>query len=340
MSQSPTSTPLCGPATPHESPTLRPPTNPLHSHPPPSTGSSVTSLLKAPAPKAPVPSRFTMPWKYDGYQSFTAWMASEDDFFLFRRFDTLNARTILWMQDRIIQIEEFLQQKHKEAEDDIEKKGLRNDSFRFDHHCMKERQEKMKELSVLLRDYNQHIETFSKIRARPLAEPRKISNVINWLKREAIYKDEYTFINHAHELISINHRTLSPFGSWLESFVLVHVSWPFRIRKPSPPSTIPPTDQTGSDPPSDPPTTIYSSNARFDAFTNICILFSGLVMLLVPMWWLENISDSEKRLKVITGFVTVFMGMMSLGVVGRPFEVVAATAVYAAVLMVFMRIGQ
>jgi hypothetical protein len=62
-------------------------------------------------------------------------------------------------------------------------------------------------------------------------------------------------------------------------------------------------------------------------------------MLLAPLWWLEYVKNSENRLKVITAFLIAFIGMMSVAVVNRPFEVVAATAAYAAVLMVFMQIG-
>lgn len=44
------------------------------------------------------------------------------------------------------------------------------------------------------------------------------------------------------------------------------------------------------------------------------------------------------KLKVITGFIVVFMGMMTTAT-HKPFEVVAATAAYSAVLMVFMQIN-
>lgn len=66
----------------------------------------------------------------------------------------------------------------------------------------------------------------------------------------------------------------------------------------------------------------------------------GLVMLLAPMWWLEYASDGDTRLKIITGFLCVFICLMSTATVNRPFEVVAATAAYAAVLMVFMQIDE
>lgn len=64
----------------------------------------------------------------------------------------------------------------------------------------------------------------------------------------------------------------------------------------------------------------------------------GLIMLLAPMWWLDHVSDSEVRLGIITVFLTAFVGVMSTATVHRPFEVVAASAAYAAVLMVFMQI--
>jgi hypothetical protein len=62
-------------------------------------------------------------------------------------------------------------------------------------------------------------------------------------------------------------------------------------------------------------------------------------MLLAPLWWLEDVSDSKDRLKIITGFVILFISLMTVATINRPFEVVASTAAYAAVLMVFMQIG-
>jgi uncharacterized membrane protein len=84
--------------------------------------------------------------------------------------------------------------------------------------------------------------------------------------------------------------------------------------------------------------TAYSSDQAFEQFTTLGIIFLGLIMLLAPMWWLECVSDSKARLRIITGFVVVFILAMTTATINRPFEVVAATAAYAAVLMVFMQI--
>lgn len=85
---------------------------------------------------------------------------------------------------------------------------------------------------------------------------------------------------------------------------------------------------------------MYSSDSKFERFTTVCIIATGLIMLLAPMWWLEFVSDSVTRLKIITGFLCVFISIMTIATINRPFEVVAATAAYAAVLMVFMQISK
>ena len=65
-------------------------------------------------------------------------------------------------------------------------------------------------------------------------------------------------------------------------------------------------------------------------------------MLVGPLWWLQYLSarnNAEYRLAVITGFLVLFTILLSILTVARPFEVLAATAAYAAVLMVFIQIS-
>jgi hypothetical protein len=96
-------------------------------------------------------------WKYEGYKAFGAWMASEDDFFIFRRFESLNAQTLLWLQDRIVQIEEKLETIHKYVEDAPLEHHLMNSKFRWDERHMRERHMLMGELSCLLHHYSKII---------------------------------------------------------------------------------------------------------------------------------------------------------------------------------------
>jgi hypothetical protein len=72
-------------------------------------------------------------------------------------------------------------------------------------------------------------------------------------------------------------------------------------------------------------------------FADSVIIFLGLVMLYGPMWWLQWVDDDVKRLAIITCFVFVFAMGLRLMSTMRPFEALAATAAYAAVLMVYMQ---
>ncbi|KAJ8112218.1 hypothetical protein ONZ43_g5440 [Nemania bipapillata] len=60
------------------------------------------------------------PWKYVGYRGYTKLIASEDDFFILRRFNLLNIRVALLLQDEIAVLENEL--------DEIDEKASRKDS--------------------------------------------------------------------------------------------------------------------------------------------------------------------------------------------------------------------
>lgn len=85
--------------------------------------------------------------------------------------------------------------------------------------------------------------------------------------------------------------------------------------------------------------TVYSKDSLVDKLVTCITIILGLGMLIGPLWWLQNLSNSGKRLGVITGFLFVFTALLSMLTVAKPFEVLAATAAYGALLMVFMQLG-
>jgi hypothetical protein len=46
-----------------------------------------------------------LPWKYIGHKVFSRWIASDQTFFVMRRFGALNARVALSLQDEIVELE-------------------------------------------------------------------------------------------------------------------------------------------------------------------------------------------------------------------------------------------
>ena len=92
------------------------------------------------------------PWKYIGYQSFAAFVASDDDFFVLRRFGALSARVLLGLQDQLSCLEEDLDAIEKRTRE----KGapdVHNGSFR--QETQEDRQVLVCQAQRLLRDYSQ-----------------------------------------------------------------------------------------------------------------------------------------------------------------------------------------
>jgi hypothetical protein len=106
-------------------------------------------------------------WKVQGYQAFSKWMASENDFFVFRRFESLNANTILWMQYQISELEEKLEQIHKEIEVSEKEHKLRNSSFKWDEEKRPDRNLIMGQLAGLLLQYSEYVIWGLKTEAQP-----------------------------------------------------------------------------------------------------------------------------------------------------------------------------
>ena len=75
------------------------------------------------------------------------WMASDDDFFVLRRFGELSARILLRLQDRIVKLEEDL---HR-IDNMCMENGSNNGTFRYD--TCSERQRLLDELTSRLEHY-------------------------------------------------------------------------------------------------------------------------------------------------------------------------------------------
>lgn len=135
-----------------------------------------------------------------------------------------------------------------------------------------------------------------------------------WNNPGAIVQEEQEYINKVGDVISLVNRVKSPLRLLLEKFESLLTWRLFRTKSRQ--------DQIPS------ATTSYYSNARFDSFVTLVLMFTGMLLLLGPMWILEFMSNNTKRLGVITGFVLLFTLLLASATISRPFEVLAATAAY------------
>jgi hypothetical protein len=91
-------------------------------------------------------------WKYLGYPAYSAFVASDSDFFILRRFGTLNVRICLALQNRISEMEEQLLGLDKRYSS-RGAKDIHNGSFRDDQP---DRQILIWEIYRRLREYSKH----------------------------------------------------------------------------------------------------------------------------------------------------------------------------------------
>lgn len=113
MSSRPRPPPFGGRQPSQASVTFEPPSPPSPQGPPspPALPSPIDPLPPARSDSYP---DFTIqeardnPRKYSGYRVFSRWMASDQAFFILRRFSTLNTRVLLAMQDEIVELEDRL----------------------------------------------------------------------------------------------------------------------------------------------------------------------------------------------------------------------------------------
>ena len=73
----------------------------------------------------------TKEWKYTGYQHFSRFISSDNDFLFFRRFSVLNARVFLALQDEIATLEHELATLDQ-ASSEKTAPDVHNGSFRAD----------------------------------------------------------------------------------------------------------------------------------------------------------------------------------------------------------------
>jgi hypothetical protein len=139
-----------------------------------------------------------------------------------------------------------------------------------------------------------------------------MENVRNWFQtyKNAIHRDEQSYINEESDLIALNNAVKSPLHLLSEKSRLIKTL--FRKQ--------PRVGQI------DVPNALFWSEKRIAGFSDAIIIFLGLAMLFGPLWWLNWVKHPTKMLGIITGFAAVFAVGLRLVSLAKPFEVLGATA--------------
>jgi hypothetical protein len=251
--------------------------------------------------------RVQKPWKFVGYRAFCKFVASDDDFFVLRRFSVLTSRVLLYLQDELSELESELEA----IEEDLMAKSAEdrhNGRFRGD---LKKRRDVVDKIDKKLRAYNELVIQHSKLRKRPPLDKKDRNNIVNWFWNHgnAIAAEESEYIQHADDLFAMVPKLKTPLRRFMEQSRHFRL---FRLWMKASPVE----DENVH----------YTSDQRIDLFVNLIIALIGLVMLIVPLWVLAFVTWVVHRLAIITSFVVVFLCFVSFTTVARPFETLGAAA--------------
>lgn len=183
-----------------------------------------------------------------------------------------------------------------------------NGRFRGD---LKKRRDVVDRIDKKLRAYNELVIQHSELRKRPRVADKDRNNLVNWFYNHgnAIATEESEYIQHSDDLFAIVPKLKTPLRRFMEK------SRHFRLFR-----------LWMKETPVEDENVHYTSDERIDSFVNLIIALVGLVMLIVPLWWLAFVTWVVHRLAIIISFVMVFLCFVSFTTVARPFETFGAAA--------------
>ncbi|KAI0889584.1 uncharacterized protein GGS22DRAFT_148652 [Annulohypoxylon maeteangense] len=305
-----------------------------------------------------------LPWKYRGYKDFTACVAADADFFAVRRFGRLHSRALLTLQDQIVELEKRL-----DAMDELfslkttklvgsnppvvvdstllgkyphpsvcvstgreppEARDINNGTIRDD---VLERAELISQIIAKLKEYDGLLLDHCSLMNMSAAPKRNIQNIETWFEcnKGAIMEEETDFIKHRDDLISGCGEKKAILRLFFEDEIIRRTKIFMGLFRKNPPPSLSLRDRNEI---------FHFSDRAIDAFGSLATLIIALIMLIAPLWILQRLDDIFSKLAVITSFIIVCVFFLSFATLGRPFETLAATAGYSAVLVVFLQLGK
>lgn len=148
------------------------------------------------------------------------------------------------------------------------------------------------------------------------APQRDVQNLLNWHSNyddRAIDSEEWEYLKKPEDLICVVQRDKTPLRRLVDKSHGLRTLPVWRNKR----TQAPENDYSGVS---------YYSESRIDRFVSAVIVVIGVTMLLVPIWVLFVMKTLKEKLGVITGFVSLFLIILSFAMVAKPFEALGATA--------------
>jgi len=255
-----------------------------------------------------------------GYPEIASFIGSDKDFFIFRRFNVLSARNMLFLQDELVELEDKLEQ--------VDLAESRSGHL-WNLHSRREdsnaaRKALMAEIRVKLCEYQEALHAQSLVLALEPASDVYVESIANWcdLKKPTVEMESH-FLDKRGDLVSLA-------GGQSSKELLEHYlerNWYHLFR----------TKEKGEAANSSLSSTVeYYSVGRIKHAARVFLALVSVIFAIIPVPLLLYIQSTGIRISIITAFSVVFAAIFSVMTNSRTPEMFITMAAYAALLAVFV----
>ncbi|KAI0436947.1 hypothetical protein F4803DRAFT_566438 [Xylaria telfairii] len=249
-----------------------------------------------------------------GYPRFCAFAAANPNFLICRRFLRLRSRILYLKQDKLVQLEQQL-----DNLDQNETSPLFLGMSRCDRNTA--RTSALSQISVLLDDYDCFLEKTHRVLGY---NQRDVSSLRNWMENGSLSKVERKYLDQERDLINLassNDAGRKNLEDWVEDFVVDN--WKgFR--------SIP-----GHEASTDPNIYLYSGTL-IKGIADTLMLLLIAILLLTPVVACILITSMWARISVIIGATLIYLSILSRLTKAKMIELILAGATFATILNVFV----
>lgn len=294
--------------------------------------------------KKPKPSPKTFIRKLEdhpkGYPRQAAYADSDESFMIYRRFGYIHARLLMHRQDELRELEDTLSEMDKkDAKDpDPDRRAcLRSRDLDEENRELPGRDrvallDRIEEKTLRYGQLLQQAQNLVAMNKPPMRDQLSLRNYIEG--RQCLVESEAAFAYHKEDLVSLRPgRDHSFVDAFVERMLRTFHCRLFQMIFCS--------EETASK--STDPSNRYFTRGRINVFVTMIITFIILLLLVVPIWLLYHLSvtlDTNRSNIVCMGVLLVatlaFSAVLSLFTKARRHEILAASAGYCAVLVVFV----
>ncbi|KAK1993570.1 hypothetical protein LX36DRAFT_693638 [Colletotrichum falcatum] len=236
-----------------------------------------------------------------GYPRYTALVAAYDSYFLCRRLNKVRARLLLLKQDRLVTLEERLDEIDRQETSPLFLGRSRSDRNQ-------ERDSLLSEFNACLADYDQFVERTNRALNLGPAQKRDLTSLQNWIEGNGcIARAESAYLTQERDLMSlgpVSDGAIVHLEAWLEDRI-IRLWRGFR-------------------------------KSRYQDISDDSNVYIYSVLLMLPVVICNVVNTASARIIVVMISTICYRLVLSGLTNSRTMELVVAGATYAAILTVFV----